>query len=127
MRRMSLIDLLIAVAVAATLVAAALSGLPRMLGAHPWWAQQAGIIGGVGGAVLWLGLRQAGLSFGTQMVLAVMALLASVAAAHFGKQVFSASFAENALAGRFWYFGWFALSGFVALLIAAVVARILRR
>jgi len=31
MRRMSLIDLLIAVAVAATLVAAALSGLPRML------------------------------------------------------------------------------------------------
>ncbi|SLN77753.1 hypothetical protein ROA7023_04498 [Roseisalinus antarcticus] len=127
MRHPILQESLVAVAVTASLVAASLAGLPEALGAHPWWAQQSGIIGGAGGAVLWLVLRRAGLSFAALVVVAVAALLASVAAAYFGKQVFAASFAENALAGRFWYFGWFAISGFVALLIATVVARVLRR
>lgn len=115
------------VAVAVSLATASLAGLPEALGAHPWWAQQSGIIGGFGGAVLWLVLRRTGLPFSALVVVAVSALLASAAAAHFGKQVFAASFAENALAGRFWYFGWFAISGSVALLIATVVARVLRR
>lgn len=127
MRRAILEESLVAGAVAASLVAASLAGLPEALGAHPWWAQLSGIIGGVGGAVLWLALRRAGLSFSALVVVTVSALLASAAAAHFGKQVYAASFAENALAGRFWYFGWFAISGSVALLIATVVARVLRR
>lgn len=127
MRRPILEESLVAAAVAASLTAASLAGLPDALGAHPWWAQQSGIIGGVGGAILWLALRRAGLSFSALVFVAVSALLASAAAAHFGKQVFAASFAENALAGRFWYFGWFAISGSVALLTAAVVARVLRR
>ncbi len=127
MPHLSRLDIVIAAAVAASLVAASLAGLPRMRGAHPWWAQQTGIIGGAGGAVLWLAMRRAGLPFSIQVIAAVAALLASVAAAHFGKQVFAASYAENALAGRFWYFGWFAISGSVALLIATVVARVLRR
>jgi len=127
MRRPILEESLVAAAVAASLTAASLAGLPDALGAHPWWAQQSGIIGGVGGAILWLALRRAGLSFSALVVVAVSALLASAAAAHFGKQVFAASFAENALAGRFWYFGWFAISGSIALLIATVVARVLRR
>lgn len=127
MPRPILEESLVAVAVAACLGATSLAGLPEALGAHPWWAQQSGIIGGVGGAVLWLVLSRAGLSFSALVVVAVSALLASAAAAHFGKQVFAASFAENALAGRFWFFGWFAISGSVALLIAIVVARVLRR
>lgn len=118
---------LIAVAVAALLVAASLAGVPEALGAHPWWARQAGIIGGVGGAALWLALRHTGLSAPGLLTMAAIALLPSVAAAHFGKQVFAASFAENALAGRFWYFGWFALSGSVALLSATAAALVLRR
>ena len=127
MPRPILEESLVAVAVAASLVAASLAGLPEALGAHPWWAQQSAIIGGVGGAVLWLVLRRLDLSFSALVVVAVSALLASAAAAHFGKQVFAASFAENALAGRFWYFGWFAISGSVAMLIATVAACVLRR
>ncbi len=127
MHHLSRLDIVIAAAVAATLVAASLAGLPRILGAHPWWAQQTGIIGGVGGAVLWLAMRRAGLPFSMQVIVAALALMASAAVAHFGKQAFAASFAENALAGRFWYFGWFALSGSVALLIATAAALVLRR
>lgn len=127
MRHPILEESLVAAAVAASLAAASMAGLPETLGAHPWWAEQSGIVGGIGGAVLWLVLRRAGLSFSALVVLAVSALLASAAAAHFGKQVFAASFAENALAGRFWYFGWFMISGSVALLIATVAARVLRR
>lgn len=58
MRRAILEESLVAGAVAASLVAASLAGLPEALGAHPWWAQLSGIIGGVGGAVLWLVLRR---------------------------------------------------------------------
>ena len=121
------LDILIALAVAAAIGAGFLVGLPRTLGAHPWWAGQTWIVGGLGGAVLWLAMRRAGLPFRVQAILAALALAASAAAAHFGKQAFAASFAENALAGRFWYFGWFALSGSIALALAIVTARILHR
>jgi len=60
MNRLSRLDLLIAAAIAATLVAAALAGLPEMQGAHPWWARQAGIVGGIGGTLLWFVLRRVG-------------------------------------------------------------------
>lgn len=127
MPRLSRPDLVIAVAVAAILVAAALAGVPRTLGAHPWWARETGIVGGLGGAVLWLVLRGTGAGFAGQLTVSLLALLAAAAAAHFGKQVFAASLAENTAAGRFWYFGWFALSGSAALLLATVAARVLRR
>jgi len=122
-----LVESLIAAAVAASLAALSLAGLPETLGAHPWWAQQSGIVGGVAGAVLWLVLRRAGMAFSRIAIMSLLTLTASIVAAHFGKQAFAASFAENALAGRFWYFGWFALSGSIALFIAAVAARVLRR
>lgn len=127
MHRPTLEEILVAVAVAAVLAAASVAGLPEALGAHPWWARQTGTLGGVGGAVLWLVLRRAGLPFSGQLILSLAALLVSVAAAHFGKQVFAASFAENALAGRFWYFGWIASSGSLAMLVATVAALVLRR
>lgn len=114
MRRLSSSDILIAVTVAALLLAASVAGLPEALGAHPFWAMQTGIIGGTIGAALWFGLNRAGVSAPKQLLLAALALLVSAAAAHFGKQVFVASFAENALAGRFWYFGWFGVAGSAA-------------
>lgn len=127
MHHLTRIEILIAAAVAGALVAASLAGLPQRFGAHPWWARQTGIIGGVGGAVLWLALRRAGVSPAAQLTVAALALLASAAAAYFGKQVFAASYAENALAGRFWYFGWFTLAGSVALLLATAASSVLRR
>ncbi len=64
MRRLSGFEILIAVTVATLCAAASLADLPRTLGAHPWWARQTGILGGVGGAILWLALRRVGLSPG---------------------------------------------------------------
>ena len=124
---MSRLDLLIAATAGMAIVVAALAGVPQTLGAHPWWAEQTGIIGGIAGAVLWLGLRRTGLTPTAQFTAAALSVLASAAAVHFGKQVFVASLADNTVAGRFWYFGWFALSGSVALLLAAAATLILRR
>lgn len=119
MHRRLLPDILIAVSVAALLLAASFDGLPGELGAHPFWALQTGAIGGTAGAGLWFGLNRAGVSAQEQVLLAAVALLASGAAAYFGKQVFAASFAENAVAGRFWYFGWFGISGSFAVCLGA--------
>jgi len=127
MRHLSRFDIVIGVAVATSLVAGSLGDLPRILGAHPFWAQQTGVIGGIGGALLWLAQRRVGLSSSMQVITAIVALSLSATAAYFGKQVFAASFAENWIAGRFWYFGWFAVSGSVAFLLAATIAGALRR
>ncbi len=123
MQRLSRFEVLIALASAALVVAGALAGVAEALGAHPVWVRQTGIIGGVGGAVVYLLLRRAGLAAGTLVKIAAVAFLASAVAAHFGKDLFVTSFAENATAGRFWYFGWFVLSGSVAAFLAAMIAR----
>lgn len=127
MRHLSRFDILIGVAVATSLVAASLADLPQMLGAHPFWAQQTSVIGGIGGALLWLAQRRVRLSASMQVIIAIVVLLISATAAYVGKQVFAASFAENWIAGRFWYFGWFAVSGSVAFLLAATITGALRR
>lgn len=122
MPHLSRFEILIAAAVAVVLVVAALAGLPQTLGAHPWWAQQTGIIGSAGGVVIYLGLRKAGMSPVPLLIIAAVALLATAAVAHFGKQVFAASMAENTLAGRFWYFGWFGSAGSMALVLCGGAA-----
>lgn len=127
MRHLSRFDIPIGVAVASSLVAASLEGLPRILGAHPFWGQQTGVGGGIAGALLWLTLRRVGVSASMQVIIAIVALLISATAVYVGKQVFAASFAENWIAGRFWYFGWFAVSGSVAFLLAATMAGALRQ
>lgn len=88
---------------------AALAGLPEALGAHPWWAVRTGIVGTLVGAAAAVGLSFAGLSGSWLRWLAGAGLVAAVAAAAFGKRAFVASMAEGALAGRFWYIGWFAV------------------
>ena len=45
-------------------------------------------------------------------------------AAYFGKMVFVNSYAENTLAGRFWFFGWIASMAALAGLLATVFARL---
>lgn len=120
-------DIMIAVSVIALSVVATLAGPTAALGAHPWWATQTGIIGGTVGAALWFGLNRAGVSTTRQVMLAALALLASAAAARVGKQVFVGSFAENALAGRFWYFGWFGIAGSAAFFLGAVSRVLIRR
>lgn len=122
MHRPSRTDVLIAAASAALISAMALAGVPEMLGAHPWWAPQTGILGGVGGAFVFLGLRMLRPSHAAVIAAVAMALLLSALSVYWGKKLFVESFADNTLAGRFWYFGWYALSGSVAVGIGSAGA-----
>ncbi|MEX0365027.1 MAG: hypothetical protein AB3N22_03090 [Ruegeria sp.] len=97
-------------------------GLTQSLGAHPWWADK----------VIWIGLPIGVLLATTTWALAVprvlrlvgFGLLTAVAfgIAHFGKTRFAASFAEDALAGHAWYFGWIATCALAVALIASLLS-----
>jgi hypothetical protein len=111
---------------AAITVALAQFGASQALGAHPFWAAQIGWIGaGVGlvlaGLVLVLGWPRRKLA-----ALAALLTVAAYAAAYFGKAEFAASYAENQLAGQFWYFGWIAAATGQTLTLALALARPIR-
>jgi hypothetical protein len=118
----------IALAILTAVVAlASVAGLPESLGAHPWWAARSGVIGSLIGAACVVCLRLIGLKTVPLFWIAAFGLALSAAAAVFGKRAFAASFAESALAGRFWFFGWFGISACVVAVSAAVVLHRLRR
>jgi len=88
--------------------AAQFAGLPERLGAHPWWADKViwvGVPFGFGlAATAWVlrlprGLRNLGFGGLTAAAFVI---------AQTGKVRFAASYAEDALAGQMWYFGWIA-------------------
>ncbi|WP_461406157.1 hypothetical protein [Falsiruegeria mediterranea] len=88
--------------------------LPKMLGAHPWWSVKVIWIGltiGLGifaiGAALKLSGRVTSVGF-------TVLTIASYAVATLGKTRFAASYAEDAIAGQMWYFGWIATCAFTA-------------
>lgn len=96
-----------AVLVALPIAAACLAvvfNVPQSLGAHPWWSDTVVWIGlplgvGIAAFVHWLALRH-----GAMIMTVCMA--ASYGLAAFGKARFVASYADDVLAGRIWYFGW---------------------
>ena len=120
-------DFILPASVAAALIAATLLGATEALGAHPFWAVQTGAIGAAGGAAIFVGLRRAGVRPAPVMWLGGAALVGAALAAHFGKAAFVASFAENAMAGRAWYLGWFAVAGAACLALSGALAHALRR
>ncbi|SMY09043.1 hypothetical protein [Flavimaricola marinus] len=104
-----------AFAAAAVVAAVAVSfDIASRFGAHPLWSETVVWIGlALALCLTALALRSRSLAWGG----AVTSLLAGAVSARFGKQIFAASFAENGLAGRFWYFGWIGLcTGFIALI-----------
>ncbi|MCB2136928.1 MAG: hypothetical protein KDE08_13440 [Rhodobacteraceae bacterium] len=111
----------------AIVIALAWFGLPERLGAHPFWAVKIGFLGLLPGAVAallfaWLRLpRMAEIGFAAVLV------AASFATAKVGAARFAASYAEDALAGRLWFFGWIAVAGTAMLLFYLVILRFLRR
>jgi hypothetical protein len=100
---------------------AVLTELTLALGAHPWWATQVIWLGlGLGillGVILW-SLR---FSRTTRLLSLVGLTLAAFATAHTGKARFAASYAEDALAGQMWYFGWIATCSFALAVLATAV------
>ncbi|MCP4208004.1 MAG: hypothetical protein GY767_13280 [Shimia sp.] len=95
------------------LIAALLMGalialdVARPLGAHPWWSQKTLLIGTPIGLVLAtvasLKLRPIPLTITFALTTAL-----AIATAKYGQSQFAASYAEDQLAGKLWYFGWIA-------------------
>ena len=92
------------------------SGLFVRLGAHPFWGVQVALIGAPVGAVVallpWVD--------GRRLLLGLLVLGLAIGAATYGKTQFAASFAEDSLAGRLWYFGWIGIAAGDALIVAAL-------
>lgn len=120
-------EILVVVTVTAILLAASALGLTEALGAHPFWTMQTGAIGSVVGLFAYGGLRWAGLRAGCIAVLGGFTLILAGVAAMQGKSLFVASYAENALAGRFWFFGMIALMAALCLTLCVLAVRALRR
>ncbi|WP_299350938.1 hypothetical protein [uncultured Shimia sp.] len=85
----------------------------RPLGAHPWWSQKSLLIGTP------IGLILAALAIRTSRPLSglfgfVLATAVALTFAKYGQTQFAASYAEDALAGRMWYFGWIATGASLA-------------
>lgn len=100
-------DIFLVLALLALFWIASIGGVPEMLGAHPWWAVRVGVVGSLIGAATAVGLGLSGLA-GTWLTWASgSGLVAAIGAAILGKRAFVASMAEDALAGRFWFFGWY--------------------
>ncbi len=59
---------------------------------------------------------------GLRVALFGLLTLAALAAATWGKAEFAASFAEDALAGRFWFFGWIGTAAGATALLAALTS-----
>jgi len=99
-----------------------LAGGTLALGAHPFWAARVGYIGAAIGLVAWLGLTIAGLRPRVVLILAAVALVAFGLSVYLGKQRFVASYADDALAGRFWSIGWFGLMAAALALVASLLS-----
>ena len=95
---------------AVILIAAAYLGVTESLGAHPFWSVKIAYIGVVIGVVIyafswvWQG------SWLSKFIAFFALLVIAAGATYWGKTQFAASYAENVLAGRFWYFGWIAIA-----------------
>lgn len=98
--------------------------LTATLGAHPWWSAKVVWIGApIGLALAWgLSLR---LGAEARLAMFLLALGLAGSAAYFGKMIFVNSYAENTLAGRFWFFGWIASMAALAGLLVTLSARLL--
>ena len=84
-------------------------GGTQALGAHPSWTVTVGLIGAAIGAAAWLVLHLFAAPGRKVLMLGAVLLLACAALAWFGKTRFVASYAQDVLAGRFWFFGWMAV------------------
>ncbi len=88
--------------------------VPRSLGAHPQWSRDVVLLGG--GIGLVLGGFSGRVPMTVRLIAFAVLAVGGFALAQYGKTAFAASYAENALAGRFWFFGWHgALAGVGAL------------
>lgn len=106
----NLVNALIAAIVVMVLT---LSGIPNFFGAHPFWGMKIAYFGVIAGIIVYsfAWVWQGG--WGAKAILFVALLFLSIGVTTFGKIRFAASYAEDAMAGRMWYFGWIAIAAMV--------------
>lgn len=108
-------------------VVAARYGLSKALGAHPFWSVSIVWVGVPVGLLLSLFAARSGFRWPTRIGAFALLLCVAAVAAHYGKLRFVASFAEDRLAGKFWYYGWIGIACFTAAFLSAVLTPIARR
>ena len=116
----------ISAGLAATLVLIfTVAGGPEALGAHPQWALKVGILGIVPGLAVGPGMVWLWSTAAAARVLAAL-WLASGLSVLLGKQRFVQSFAEDALAGRFWFIGWIVLIATLTATLAVIIRKLVK-
>ena len=110
----------------ALVLIAAYYGTSKSLGAHPFWSVKVAWNGAPIGLAAAFLLRS--MAWTRRLGLTLIALIFSATAAHQGRLIFAASYAENHLAGLFWYYGWIAVAASSAALISVILtpARVFR-
>ena len=118
-RAASMLQDIMASAIAAVLVlSASFSGLFLFLGAHPWWSSSVALIGASIGFFAGLSARRFQLTGLVPSLLPFVLTIGAFGLAWFGKNRFAESFAEDVLAGHFWYFGWIATAAFATVTLS---------
>jgi hypothetical protein len=84
-------------------------GVPEALGAHPFWAAKVAYIGAAIGLGLALAIWRLRARFTVKLALAAGLLALTAGSTAMGKARFAASYAEDAFAGKMWFFGWIGL------------------
>ena len=119
MRRMKISGISPYLIAAIVVITAANFGMSKLLGAHPFWSVKIAWIGVPLGLLLALLVRRQ--PWVTRLVAFSAALVASSLAAHFGRLRFAASFADDRLAGQFWFYGWIGVAASVSAFTAALL------
>lgn len=101
---------------------ATLADITPALGAHPWWGIKVIWIGLPIGLILAVSAWATGWGRRPRLIGFGALTLAAFGLAHFGKTRFAASYAEDALAGQIWYFGWIATCALMAAMLASLAA-----
>lgn len=101
----------------------ALLGVTQALGAHIWWDVTSILIGAPIGLLIAFFIAQRWPAYTKRLLLWLILLALSFAAAKWGQTTFAASYGEDALAGHFWYFGWIATGASLSGLIFSALRR----
>ncbi len=102
-----------AIALALPILAAYL-GVTKALGAHIWWDVKTILIGAPIGILLAAAFNLLSVPKIQRATAFLLLALAAYALAKYGQTAFANSYAEDQLAGKFWYFGWIATGAFPA-------------
>ena len=100
-----------------------LLSIPQMLGAHPWFVPKVILIGTPIGLLIGALFRYSYRSYKFRVIATFVALIGVYFVTKSSGEQFAASFAEDKIAGRFWYFGWMGTSATLSAFFFTILSR----